>query len=418
MTKATRVSSSQLRGFTMLVFHAGAGLVGLVESMHHNIARAPSVLGPPLREPMGGVSGFVYRCVRGAIGLTGTGVDAVLARLSPLIGDAGPSPGQAAAIAALNGVVGDHLVATNNPLAIPMRLRHRGEDFQTDAESLSAIVQKPSARLVVLVHGLCLSDQCWNRKGHDHGVALERDLGYTPIYLHYNTGLHISDNGRDFAQLLDALVVNWPVPVEELVIIGHSMGGLVARSAYHYGSAAGHDWTRRLKTLIFLGAPHHGAPLERGGQWFNLALGRLPYTVAFSQLGRIRSAGITDLRHGSLLESDWLGRDRFEHVGDTREPVPLPEGVVCFAIAATTGKQVGDFHDRVLGDGVVPLNSALGVHSDPKFTLLFPADHQLVSYETNHLGLLDRQNVYQQIKLWLGPSHSVGSFARVCLTAS
>ena len=118
MTKATRVSSSQLRGFTMLAFHAGAGLVGLVESMHHNIARAPSVLGPPLREPMGGVSGFVYRCVRGAIGLTGTGVDAVLARLSPLIGDAGSSPGQAAAIAALNGVVGDHLVATGNPLAM------------------------------------------------------------------------------------------------------------------------------------------------------------------------------------------------------------------------------------------------------------------------------------------------------------
>ena len=246
MTKATRISSSQLRGFSMLAFHAGAGLVGLVESMHHNIARAPSALGPPLREPMGGVSGLVYRCVRGAIGLTGAGIDSVLARLSPLIGDAGPSPGQAAVIAALNGVVGDYLVATGNPLAIPMRLRHQGQYLPIEAESLSAIIQKPSARLVVLVHGLCLSDQNWNRKGHDHGVALERDLGYTPIYLHYNTGLHISDNGREFAEMLDALVANWPAPVEELAIVGHSMGGLVARSAYHYGSAAGHDWTRRL----------------------------------------------------------------------------------------------------------------------------------------------------------------------------
>ena len=403
MTKPARVSSSQLRGFSMLAFHAGAGLVGLVESMHHNIARAPSVLGPPLREPMGGVSGLVYRGVRGAIGLTGAGIDFFLARLSPLIGDAGPTPGQAAAIAALNGVVGDHLVATGNPLAIPMRLRHRGQELQIEAESLSATIAKPSGRLVVLVHGLCLSDQNWNRNGHDHGVALERDLGYTPMYLHYNTGLHISDNGRDFAEMLEALVAKWPAPVEELAIIGHSMGGLVSRSAYHYGSAAGHDWTRRLTKLIFLGAPHHGAPLERGGQWFNLALGKLPYTVALSQLGRIRSAGITDLRHGSLLESDWEGRDRFEHLADTREPVPLPQGVECFSIAATTGRQVGDFHDRVLGDGIVPLNSALGVHKDPKFTLSFRVDQQLVSYETNHLGLLDRQDVYQQIKAWLRP---------------
>ena len=403
MTKATRVSSSQLRGFSMLAFHAGAGLVGVVESMHHNIARAPSVLGPPVREPMGGISGLVYRSVRGAIELTGAGIDSLLAWLSPLIGDAGPTPGQAAVIAVLNGVVGDHLVATGNPLAIPMRLRHQGQDLQIEAESFSAIIPKPSARLVVLVHGLCLSDQNWNRNGHDHGVALERDLGYTPMYLHYNTGLHISDNGRDFAEMLEALVAKWPAPVEELAIIGHSMGGLVSRSAYHYGSAAGHDWTRRLKKLIFLGAPHHGAPLERGGQWFNLALGKLPYTVALSQLGRIRSAGITDLRHGSLLESDWEGRDRFEHVGDTREPVPLPEGVECFSIAATTGKQVGDFHDRVLGDGIVPLNSALGVHKDPKFTLSFPAGRQLVSYETNHIELLDRQEVYQQIKVWLRP---------------
>jgi pimeloyl-ACP methyl ester carboxylesterase len=403
MAKATGVSSSQLRGFTMLAFHAGAGLVGMVESMHHNIARAPSVLGPPLHQPMGGVSGLVYRCVRGAIGLTGAGIDAVLARLAPLIGDADPSPGQAAAIAALNGVVGDHMAATGNPLAIPMRLRHHGQDLPLEAESLAAIIEKPSARLVVLVHGLCMSDQNWNRNGHDHGLALERDLGYTPLYLSYNTGLHISDNGRDFAETLDALVANWPAPVEELAIIGHSMGGLVARSAYHYGAAAGHDWTRQLKTLIFLGTPHHGAPLERGGQWFNLALGKLPYTVAFSQLGRIRSAGITDLRHGSVLESDWQGRDRFEHSLDTREPAPLPQDVACFSIGATTGKQVGDFHDRVLGDGIVPLNSALGIHKDPAFALSFPADRQWVACETNHLGLLDRQEVYQQIKTWLRP---------------
>ena len=141
MARAARISSSQLRGFSMLAFHASAGVVGMVESMHHNIARAPSALGPPLREPMGGISGLVYRGVRGAIGLTGAGIDTLLARLSPLIGDAGPSPGQAGVIAALNGVVGDHMVATGNPLATPMRLRYRGQYLQVEAESLSASIQ-------------------------------------------------------------------------------------------------------------------------------------------------------------------------------------------------------------------------------------------------------------------------------------
>ena len=403
MANAAHVFSSQLRGFSMLAFHAGAGVVGLVESMHHNIARAPSALGPPLREPMGGISGLVYRGVRGAIGLAGAEVDAILARLTPLIDEVGPSPGQAAVIAILNGVVGDHMAVTGNPLATPMRLRHLGRYLQIDAESLSAFIEKPSPRLVVLVHGLCLSDRNWNRKGHDHGVALARDLGYTPVYLHYNTGLHISDNGRDFAEMLDALIAQWPVPIEELVIIGHSMGGLVSRSAYHYGSAVGHDWARRLKKLIFLGTPHHGAPLERGGQWLDLALGKLPYTVAFSQLGRIRSAGITDLRHGNLFESDWEGRDRFEHAGDPREPVPLPQGLECFSIAVTTGKQAGDFRDRALGDGIVPLISALGVHEDPRFTLSLPEHRRWVGYEMNHLELLNRQEVYQQIRVWLHP---------------
>lgn len=123
------------------------------------------------------------------------------------------------------------------------------------------------------------------------------------------SGLHIPTNGREFADLLEALITCWPVPVEELAIIGHSMGGLLARSAWHYGNAAGHDWSRHLNKLVFLGTPHHGAPLERGGNWVDIVLGASPYTAPFARLGRIRSAGITDLRHGYLLDEDWEGRE-------------------------------------------------------------------------------------------------------------
>ncbi len=409
MPNATGVSSAELRGYTKLAFDATTGLVGLVESMHHNIARAPGLLGTPSREPASGIAGLVYRSVRGAIGLAGGGLDALLAQLGPWLGEGSPAPGETspshgreAVVAALNGVLGDHLVATGNPLAIPMRLRHDGQFLRLDAKSLAASMSGPGGRLAVLVHGLGLNDRHWNRKGHDHGAALARDLGYTPVYLQYNSGQHISINGRAFAELLDVALAQWPVQVEELVIIGHSMGGLVSRSAYHYGAIAGHDWPRRLHKLIFLGTPHHGAPLERGGQWVDLALGKNPYTVAFTRLGRIRSAGITDLRYGNLLDQDWDGRDRFEHVGDARQAVPLPEGVQCFAIAATTGNRAGDLYDRALGDGLVPLSSALGHHEEPHFALSFAESRQWIGYAMGHLELLDRQEVYGQIRTWLG----------------
>jgi pimeloyl-ACP methyl ester carboxylesterase len=247
-----------------------------------------------------------------------------------------------------------------------------------------------------------LNDLNWQQDGHDHGAALSRDLGFTAIYLHYNTGLHISVNGRAFANLLQALVVEWPVPLAELVIIGHSMGGLVSRSAYHYGVAAGHDWPRHLRKLIFLGAPHHGAPMERGGQWLHLMLGKSRYTAAFTHLGRIRSAGITDLRHGNLLDCDWRDKDRFQHVGDSRQPVPLPEDVQCFAIAATTGGEAGGLGDRLFGDGLVPVSSALGHHKDPHRALSIPKDRQWIGCAMNHFDLLSRREVYEQMRLWLG----------------
>ncbi|MFL6292660.1 MAG: esterase/lipase family protein, partial [Thermoanaerobaculia bacterium] len=304
----TPVRAADLRGLNRLVIDATAGVTDVVEAMHHTIAR-PGV-GAPSRGRTRGIPGLVYRSIRGITRLVGGGIDAALAPFTPL-GAGRSSRQREAVLAAVNGVLGDHLVATGNPLAIPMELRRDGRP----------LVPTPGSRLLVLAHGLCMNDLQWNRKGHDHGAALARDLGFTPVYLHYNSGLHVSTNGRAFAGLLEDLVRQWPEPVEELVILAHSMGGLVARSACHYGSAAGHEWLGRLKKVVFLGTPHHGSALERGGNRVDSALGISRYTAPLGRLGKIRSAGITDLRHGNLLDEDWEGQDRFEASEDPRRPV-------------------------------------------------------------------------------------------------
>jgi pimeloyl-ACP methyl ester carboxylesterase len=304
-------------------------------------------------------------------------------------------------LAALNGVLGDYLAASNNPLAITMRLRRGGIPLPSERRALAAAIPHAGGKLVVLLHGLCMNDLQWKRNGHDHGAALARDLAYTPVYLHYNSGLHISTNGRAFAEQLETLVRLWPVPLTELVLIGHSMGGLVARSAFHYGALARHEWPRRVDKLVFLGTPHHGAPFERGGNWVDILLGLSKYSAPLARIGKIRSAGITDLRFGNLVDEDWNKCDRFARSGGRRVAVPLPEGVACFAIGATTGKTASDLSSRLLGDGIVPLASALGRHANPQLALPFDESRQWVAHGTNHLDLLSRTGVYAQIKRWL-----------------
>lgn len=379
---------SDLRGVSRLAVEATTGVAALLEAMHAGV---------------GGTSGprRLYRSVEDLTRAIGRHVDDLLARLVPVLGHVPSSPGRETLLAALNGVVGDHLAATRNPLAIRMQWRREGRPLGLTRAGLAAALPAVGPKVLVLVHGLCMNDLHWTRRGHDHGVALARDLGHTPVYLHYNTGRHVSTNGRALSALLDALVAAWPAPVEELAIVAHSMGGLVARSAYHYGTLAGHGWRRRLRSIVFLGTPHHGAPLERSGHRLQELVGRLPYLAPLAQLGRIRSAGITDLRHGNLLDEDWQGRDRFAHGEDLRRPVPLPGGVDCFAIGATTARTPHGLRSAILGDGLVPLSSALARHPDPRFALPFPDAHRWVACTTSHFGLLCRRPVYERIRAWL-----------------
>jgi pimeloyl-ACP methyl ester carboxylesterase len=401
MVKKLRVHAADLRGINRLTIDGIAGVVDLVEAMHYNIASVPGVRAKPKRGRTTGITGLVYRSIRGVVGIVGHGLDKLLARLEPLLGEQSTWPGREALLAVLNGVLGDYLAASSNPLAITMRLRRRGIALPLEREALAAAIPHAGGKLVVLLHGLCMNDMQWKRKGHDHGAALERDLAYTAVYLHYNSGLHVSTNGRAFADLFETLLRLWPVPLTELVFIGHSMGGLVARSACHYGALAGHEWPRRLDKLVFVGTPHHGAPLERGGNWVDILLSTSRYSAPMARLGKIRSAGVTDLRFGNLVDQDWNKRDRFARSRDLRVAVPLPGGVACYAIGATKGKTAGDLSDRLIGDGIVPLASALGRHANPRLALTFEESRQWVAYGTSHLDLLSRPEVYARIKRWL-----------------
>jgi pimeloyl-ACP methyl ester carboxylesterase len=402
MTRKVHIRPADIRGVSRLVIDATLGLTGLVETMHHNIARTPGMVGKYTQDPTTGITGLVYRTIQGTTRLVGGGIDALLAQLIPLLDpqQAASSSAREAVLAALNGVLGDHLAASANPLAIPLQLRRDGQRLTLAPRDLADSIPRAGGKILLLVHGLCMNDLQWRRNGHDHGAALARDAGFTPVYLHYNSGEHLSSNGHGFADVTETLLQSWPVPVEKLVIIGHSMGGLVARSACHYGKLAGHAWLKHLRQLVFLGTPHHGAPLERGGNWVNVILEVSPYTAALARLAKIRSAGITDLRHGSLLDEDWQHGDRFARTRQ-RTSVPLPESVLCFAVGATLNKSAGGTGETLLGDGLVPLRSALGQHDDVSRSLHFPEAQTWVGRGMNHLDLIDSAEVYDQLKGWL-----------------
>jgi pimeloyl-ACP methyl ester carboxylesterase len=384
--KHPRNSVTDLRGASRMAIDAVAGITDLVEEMHRNIAALAPPLGPAPAGGAGGITGMVYKSVRGVTRAVGLGIDAALGMLAPLVAREAVSPRRDAVLAALNGVLGDYLAETGNPLAIPMQLRQHGIALPQDRAALRQALPPATGKVVVLVHGLCMDDLQWLREGHDHGLALQREAGCTAVYLHYNSGRHIAANGREFSAVLQQLADTWPVPLERLMIVGHSMGGLVARGACHFAAADGAGWVKQLDTLVCLGTPHHGAPLERAGHWVDMLTALSPYSAPFTRLGGVRSAGIRDLRHGNVVNRD------ADAGGATPTFVPLPPDVHCVAVAATRADSGGNV-SRLKGDGLVTVRSALGLHADPARTLGFaPADRH-IRHGLNHFDLLSNRAV-------------------------
>ncbi len=401
------MKAADLRGAARLATEATTALADLVEAMHERIARLPGS-GAALDGRTRGITSLAYKSVRGITRVVGGSLDALLGALAPMLSpEAGradieggsPRAGREAIVAALNGVLGDYLAANHNPLATAMALRVEGRALTLDRAALNRQLPHATGDVLVLLHGLCMNDLQWRREGHDHGAMLARDSGLTPLYLLYNSGLHVSVNGRELAARLQALVGAWPCPVRRLVLLGHSMGGLVARSALHHGRMARHEWVAKTSDLVCLGTPHHGAPLERIGNWVEMVLAGAPYAAPLARLARLRSAGITDLRHGFLRDEDWNPGSRQESRG--RQPLPLPRGVRCFALAASTGRERADLKGRLLGDGLVPVASALGQHANPEMALRFKPSRQWIAWNTNHMQLLGSAPVLEKLHCWL-----------------
>jgi hypothetical protein len=395
MRKRLHVHGADVAGISRLAAEGTAGIIDIVEAMHSAVL-ANILPGTPIQSALVESTESIYAAVRMTTGAAGSGLDAALSSYFSRIAGIESTPEREAVIAAVNGVIGDHLAATKNPLGIEMRLRRGGIALEVERSRLAAAIPDVSGKVLLFVHGLCMNDLQWGRDGRNPGTDLASELGWTPVHLHYNTGLHVSTNGRALAGLLEKVVSEWPVPVQELAIIGHSCGGLLARSAHFYGTSEGHRWPKCLRYLVFLGTPHHGSALEGAGNYATLLLGASPYSAPFAGIARIRSAGITDLRYGNLIDEDWQGIDRFQNSPDRRRPLPLPEGVRCFAIAASKGRLAAAY-----GDGLVSIDSALGRHQEPARTLAFAPSDQWIAHGMTHRDLLTRAAIYRKLREWL-----------------
>jgi pimeloyl-ACP methyl ester carboxylesterase len=397
------MDAAEVRAFGELGGQALASPAVTVRDVHGALAGRVfgmlGTIGAPVRVMHDGISRAAYASVSTGLRVPlQAGGRAIAGARLPGGRSMADTPAGAFALGALNGMWGDTIASAHPELAIEMSIRKHGRIVTTDSAGLAdAYGDEATGKLAVFVHGLCENDVSW-RGGY--GGRLQRDLGYTPLYVRYNTGLHVSDNGRRLAEVLEHVVTGWPVPVDELALIGHSMGGLVSRSACHYGEAGGHEWTGKLRHVFCLGTPHLGAPLERGANKLGRALDRLPETRPLGRLINIRSAGVRDMRFGSCVEEDWCDCDPDE-LDDHCTEVPFLPSANYYFVGATLTRDPDSRAASVVGDLLVQFASASG--NGPVRRIPFEVDHGHHVGGINHFQLLNHPSVYEQLRKWLTP---------------
>ncbi len=384
----------QIRGAVAL---AGAGFERItqrVQQMHEriadlsfrNLARAPvanagSAVVRPVHDK---ITQGVYGAVRGIGGAAFKALDVLLAHAeksrTPAL-QPGQLPSQL--VSAVNGAFGDYLLRNRNPLALRMGFYTHGQPLLIERSALAAQFPTASGKLVVFIHGLCCDETSWSffsTGEHAHNRPYAEQLqqqGFSPLFVRYNTGIRIEQNGRMLAQLLTRLCEAWPQPIEQLVLIGHSMGGLVARSACSYGVMGKADWAGKISHVFCLGSPHLGAPLEKAAHLGVRVLQAFDVTEPLADLADERSTGIKDLRHG---KSHHPKRPRPPHV-----PLRPPQAHFHFVGSVMSGHST---LGRLLGDGLVRMRSATADHL---------ADDSTEIDGLNHIQLLNHPEVYAVI---------------------
>jgi pimeloyl-ACP methyl ester carboxylesterase len=396
------MSDTELRALTVLGFDELRQASGGIGSINRAVAgRVFRAVGPgaALVRP-------VHEAVtRGVFAGLGAGTRAIGMATAAAVGrrDApalSTTPRGSALIAAITGLRGDALEAEGSPLCEPTAVRVNGEPVALDPDSLSEAFPDASPRVVVFVHGLMTTEFSWSLGGREpYGERLARELGCTPVYVRYNTGRHISENGRSLSELMEELVAAWPVDAEQVALVGHSMGGLVARSACCHASEDGADWARLVTHSVSLGTPHMGAPLEQAVHVLSAGLAALPETLPFANFLRRRSSGIRDLRRGSLVDEDWRDCDPDALRGAACAEVPLLEGAThCFVSAAITGSERHPL-GRLLGDTLVLVPSASGRSRTRRIP--FEDEYGMHLGAATHFTLLNHPAIYEQLRDWL-----------------
>ena len=402
------MTPAELRAVGRLGGHAFAGLVSRIEQVHQVIAgRAFGLAGPtgaPARLVHDSVARAAYLAVRGAGRAAGT----VSGEARILLGTGGQPIGHARAgnlaVAALNAVAGDRLGPDMAHLAIRMAVRADGRDIELTANEVADAFPLATRKMAVFLHGLAETDDSWRRRASQsrpYGPRMQEELGYTPVYIRYNTGRHVSDSGHDLADLLDRLMVVWPQQVDEILLVGHSMGGLVIRSACHYGRETATAWVGRIRHIFYLGSPHLGAPLARAAGFAGWALGRVPETRPFATLFT-GPASIRDLRHGYVLDDDWNGCGQDCCLRDHRTEAPLLAGANHYAISATVTADPGHPFGAVVGDLLVQPASAHG-RRGPRQHIPFPVEHGHGLGGMHHFDLLNHPDVWAAMRDRLPP---------------
>ena len=386
-------------GLAQLATMGVVEVTDIVEAIHREILLRP--LGRfnkgNIDRWQGGITGRIYGTVRQAMQLVGNNIATGLRLYNHISKPKKVQPlpkNLRRLVNILNGVMGDHLVTHDNPLAVSMVLHDTSN--RVPSEILSG-------RVIVLCHGLCMSHLSWQISGEENlATALEKGIPKsTVLYLNYNTGRRISSNGRSFAKVLQNLVEDNP-DITQIDLIGHSMGGLVSRSALFYGKEQGFGWVKRVGNLVTLGSPHHGASLEQIGNFVQDKIGKLPFAGSLAKLGDLRSAGIIDLRYGSIRDADWKSLEgRSVLPAEFRHPTRLPLHVNTYLVAAALIEtHYENKTTSLLGDGLVSVESALGEYTE-EHTLAVPEGHKAIFYGVNHMNLIYNPRVHQQVIAWL-----------------
>ena len=387
---------------------AAGGLTSQIQQMHTGIAervwRAVGPAGIPVRLVHDRIASRGYSAARQLTRrLVSDGVRAFGAAQPQDAASIERTVMGRAVVGALNGIWGDTLARQHNGLALGMTVRSGGRDVTITRAGLRQAYPHATSRVAVFIHGLCETDDAWMLGGARHvpyGFRLQAELGYTPLFIRYNTGLHISENGRELATLLDQLVRAWPTDVHELALIGHSMGGLVARSACHYSDGA--SWCGKVRHVFTLGSPHLGAPLEQGASAVSYYLGKLPETRALLSMPlNLRSVGIKDLRYGYLVDECWQDHDCDAFLRNTSRDVPFLRTANHYFMCATLSRDANALAGRLVGDLLVLRASAWSQKRGER--LRFRIDHYGHLGGASHFDLLNHPAIYRQIRCWMAP---------------